>query len=59
MWEEMSYYRLDNNRTMQERLRDEAEPETGLAEFFQDITYTLGYWLGVDSTVDIVETKGD
>lgn len=55
MWEEMSYYH-GNYRTMQERLRDEFEPEDEIAEFFQDITYTVGYWLGEDT---VIKVKGD
>lgn len=56
MWEEMSYYH-GNYRTTQERLRDEFEPEDELVEFFQDITYTVNYWLGEDDTV--IKAKGD
>ncbi len=56
MWEEMSYYH-GNYRTMQERLRDEFEPEDEIAEFFQDITYTVGYWLDEEDTV--IKAKGD
>ncbi len=57
MWEEMSYYHVGNYRTMQERLRNEFEPEDEIAEFFQDITYTVGYWLDEEDTV--IKAKGD
>lgn len=60
MWDEMSYYWLDNQRTMQERLRDEMEPECEdfPVGFFRDIVHKAKYWLDVDEE-NTIKAKGD